>query len=303
MKENNTDIITTVSEAITSAETTTAETTAASIQAQVTKTASLFERALEHFKNALPSLVMAVIILLIGIIAARLISGVLKRTLKKSNIDDAARSFLVSLIKIVLYIIVVIMALSLLNVPMSSIITIFGAAGLAVSLALQNCLSNLCGGFIILFSKPFSAGDLVEVNDSLGYVRSISILYTKIETFNGRMIYIPNGKVSDAKIVNYTSTPERRIDITVDIGYDEDFKRARSLILEALSGNEVFLKYPEPVVRMTAHGESAITLDVKVFVLNENYEGARYDLLELIKEKFDENDIEIPYKQIDVHIR
>lgn len=303
MKENNTDIITTVSEAITSAETTTAETTAASIQAQVTKTASLFERALEHFKNALPSLVMAVIILLIGIIAARLISGVLKRTLKKSNIDDAARSFLVSLIKIVLYIIVVIMALSLLNVPMSSIITIFGAAGLAVSLALQNCLSNLCGGFIILFSKPFSAGDLVEVNDSLGYVRSISILYTKIETFNGRMIYIPNGKVSDAKIVNYTSTPERRIDITVDIGYDEDFKRARSLIFEALSGNEVFLKYPEPVVRMTAHGESAITLDVKVFVLNENYEGARYDLLELIKEKFDENDIEIPYKQIDVHIR
>lgn len=303
MKENKTDIITTVSEAITSVETTTAETTAASIQAQVTKTASLFERALDHFKNALPSLIMAVIILLIGIIAARLISGVLKRTLKKSNIDDAARSFLVSLIRIILYIIVVIMALSLLNVPMSSIITIFGAAGLAVSLALQNCLSNLCGGFIILFSKPFSAGDLVEVNDSLGYVRSISILYTKIETFNGRMIYIPNGKVSDAKIVNYTSTPERRIDITVDIGYDEDFKKVRSLILEVLSENEVFLKHPEPVVRMTAHGESAITLDVKVFVINENYEGARYDLLELIKEKFDENGIEIPYKQLDVHIR
>lgn len=279
------------------------ETTKVSIQEQVTRTATILERALDHLKSAVPSLIMALLVLIIGIIISRLIAGLVKRTMKRSNIDGAARSFLVSLVRIMLYMVVIIMALSVINVPMSSVITIFGAAGLAVSLALQNCLSNLCGGFIILFSKPFIAGDIIEIDGSVGIVDEISILYTKIRTFDGKSVSIPNGKVSDAKIINYTASPTRRIDVRFDIGYDDDYQKARTLILEVIDGNKKFLSDPEPIVHMTSHGESAVSIDVKVHVRNEDYESMRYYLLEAVKEKFDVNGIEIPYKQVDVHIK
>lgn len=279
------------------------EAAGASVREQVTRTASIFERALEHLKDAAPMLIMALIVLITGVIISRLVTGFVKRAMKRSNIDGAARSFLLSLIRIILYMVAIIMALSVLNVPMSSVITIFGAAGLAISLALQNCLSNLCGGFIILFSKPFVAGDMIELDSSVGNVQSISILYTKIQTADGKTIYIPNGKVSDAKIINYTASPTRRIDLRFDIGYGDDFKKARALILGIISGNKNFLTDPEPIVHMTSHEESSIAIDVKVHVRNENYESMRYYLLESVKEQFDSSGIEIPYKQIDVHIK
>lgn len=308
MNETTEKIVTTLTQAAselttTAAATESSETTRASIQEQVTRTATLLERALDHLKNAVPSLIMAVIILIIGVIISRLIAGIVRRTMKRSNIDGAARSFLVSLIRIILYMVVIIMALSVLNVPMSSVITIFGAAGLAVSLALQNCLSNLCGGFIILFSKPFAAGDIIEIDGSVGNVEEISILYTRIKTFDGKTICIPNGKVADARIVNYTATPTRRIDLRFDIGYNEDFRKAREIILGIISKESRFIADPEPVVRMSAHGESAVSIDVKVHVLNENYETMRYYLIETVKEQFDLNNIEIPYKQVDIHIK
>ena len=147
----------TVTEAVTDASDNTATTTTiTAIQEQVEKTTSILERAADRFKSALPALLMAMTLLIVGIITVKVIMRIVKRTMKRSNIDNAAKSFLLSLIKIILYVNVMIMVLSALKVPMSSIITIFGAAGLAISLALQNCLSNLCGGFIILFSKPFS---------------------------------------------------------------------------------------------------------------------------------------------------
>lgn len=295
------DIITTTSAAV--SEITETESTHATIQEQVTKTATLLERMLIHIKNAIPSLIMAVVILIVGMLIVRLASGFAKKTLKKSNIDGAARSFLVSLIRIILYMVVVLTVLSVLNVPMSSIITIFGAAGLAVSLALQNCLSNLCGGFIILFSKPFVAGDTIELDGSVGNVKSISILYTKILTFDGKTIFIPNGKVSDAKIINYTESPERRIDLIFDIGYNSDFRKARELILKIIDEDKLLLKTPEPIVRMTAHNESSVSIDVKVFVKNDDYNTARYNMIESVKEAFDENGIEIPYNQLDIHIK
>ena len=183
------------------------------------------------------------------------------------------------------------------------ILVLMAAAGLAVSLALQNCLSNLCGGFIILFSKPFVAGDTIELDGSVGKVKSISILYTKISTFDGKTIFIPNGKVSDAKIINYTESPERRIDLTFDIGYNSDFRKARELILKIIDEDSLFLKTPEPIVRMTSHNESSVSIDVKVFVKNDDYNTARYNIIEAVKEAFDENGIEIPYNQLDIHIK
>lgn len=278
-------------------------TTHPTISEQVSRTAGLLEKALDHFGRALPTLIMAFAILIVGVIIVRLLSKFIKRSMNKTNIDNAAKSFLLSLVKIILYTVVIIMALTVLNVPMSSIITIFGAAGLAVSLALQSCLSNLAGGFIILFSKPFSAGDTIELDGSVGNVKAISILYTKIETFDGKIVSIPNGKVSEAKIINYTESPNRRIELKFDISYDADFRTARGLITDIIKADKLILNDPEPIVRMSAHNESSVSVDVLVWTENANYNAVRYGLIESVKESFDKNGIEIPFNQLDLNIK
>ncbi len=272
------------------------------IQEHVEKASGFFNGVISYFREILPMLIIAVIVFVVGIICARIISRILSRTMKKSNMDNAARNFLVSVIRIVLYAVVVIMALSVLNVPMSSIITILGAAGLAASLALQNCLTNLCGGFIILFSKPFSAGDTVELDGTVGKVEAIGILYTKLSTFDGKTILIPNGNVTSARLINYTETPTRRVELTFDISYDADFNLARSLILTAAMENELILSDPAPVVRMGMYKESAIAIDVLVWVKNDDFSEVRYTLNETVKRIFDRSGIEIPYNQLDVRI-
>ncbi len=223
--------------------------------------------------------------------------------MKRSKIDVGAKNFLLSVIRIGLYTVVLIMALSVLKVPISSIITILGAAGLAVSLALQTCLSNLAGGFIILFSKPFVTGDIIEFDGTVGTVRAISILYTKLDTFDGRTAFIPNGKVSDAKLINYTESPLRRIDLTFSISYGEDFKRAQAVICEVINNEPLAQSIPAPIVRMGRHGESSTDIDALVWVKNSDYISARYNLLENVKAAFDENGIEIPFSQLDVHMK
>ena len=195
------------------------------------------------------------------------------------------------------------MSLSVLNVPMSSIITIFGAAGLAVSLALQNCLANLCGGFIILFSKPFTAGDTIELDGSIGKVDAISILYTKIKTFDGKTVFIPNGKISDAKIINYTESPERRIDLSFEISYSADYEKARLIIIDILKDDPFILDEPSSIVRMSQHKESSVVIDTLIWVKNENYNSVRYSIIENVKTAFDKENIEIPFNQLDVHIK
>lgn len=274
-----------------------------SIQESVEQTSGLFNDAVEYLKNALPLLIIALVILITGILISKLIAKLVGKAVSKSNVNGTAKSFLVSLIKIILYITVVIMALSVLKVPMSSIITILGAAGLAISLALQNCLSNLSGGFIILFTKPFKSGDIIEIDGSVGTVRDIGIFYTKIVTFDNKTIFIPNGKVSDAKIINYTETPTRRIDLSFDISYSSDFDKARQVILGIISEEKLILKDPAPIVRMSSHNKSSVSIDVLVWVNNGDYITERYNMIEAVKAAFYENDIEIPFTQLDIHVK
>ena len=278
-------------------------TTSVTVQQQVTKTAGVLEKGLDKFKDAIPSMLVALLVFVFGVIVVKIILRIVRRAMKRSNIDNAAKNFLVSFIKIILYINIVIIVLSLLKVPMSSVITIFGAAGLAVSLALQSCLSNLAGGFIILFSKPFVAGDILEIDGSVGKVDTISILYTKIITFDNKTVFIPNGKVSEGKIINYTESPTRRIDLKFDISYAADYQKARELILTAAADNKLILKSPEPLVRMSAHSDHSVAIDVLVWVNNDDYFNVRYSMIESVKSSFDENGIEIPFSQLDVHIK
>lgn len=296
-----TNTVVTTAESSTSAVSTTGQVESA-IQSQVDKASSIFNDAADYIKEALPSIILAVICFVIGIVIAKIIAHIISKALKRSNIDGAARNFLISVIRILLYVVVLIMALSIMNIPMSSIITVLGAAGLAVSLALQNCLTNLCGGFIILFSKPFSAGDTIEIDSSIGEVKSIGILYTKILTFDSKTVFIPNGKVTDAKIVNYTETPTRRLDLSFEVAYGANYYEARNLILEIIKQESLILKSPQPVVRMNSHNESSISIAALVWVENDNYQTVKYNLIEAVKDSFEQNNIEIPFNQLEVHV-
>ena len=211
-------------------ETTTAPAVIETIQEKVEQASGFFSGISDYFKAALPLIIIAVIVLIVGIVLIKLITKIISAIMKRSAVDNAARKFIVSVIRTILYLIVVVIALSIINVPMTSVITIIGAAGLAASLALQNCLTNLCGGFVILFSKPFAAGDTVELDGTVGIVREIGILNTKLHTFDGKTVLIPNGNVTAAKLINYTDTPTRRVDLNIDISYTSDFLAARQLM-------------------------------------------------------------------------
>lgn len=273
------------------------------VNADVEKAATFFDNLLDRIKSALPTLIFAFIVFIIGIVAVKIITKIISRFMKKSTVDNAAVAFLVSFIRVVLYTIVIVSALTLVGVPMSSIIALIGAAGLAVSLALQNYLSNLAGGFIILFSKPFKSGDMIEIDSTTGQIKSINILYTKMLTSDNKTVLIPNGKVADAKIINYSEMPTRRLDMTFDISYSNDFEKAKEIIQGITDRNKLVHKDPAPLIRLGAHKESALEIVVKLWVANDKYYELFYDMSEAVKREFDKHGIEIPYNQLDVHIQ
>ncbi|MBE6840589.1 MAG: mechanosensitive ion channel [Ruminococcus sp.] len=273
------------------------------VNADVEKASTFFDNLLDRIKSALPTLIFAVIVFIIGIVAVKIITKIISKFMKKSTVDNAAVAFLVSFIRVVLYTIVIVSALTLVGVPMSSIIALIGAAGLAVSLALQNYLSNLAGGFIILFSKPFKSGDMIEIDSTTGQIKSINILYTKMLTSDNKTVLIPNGKVADAKIINYSEMPTRRLDMTFDISYSNDFEKAKEIIQGITDRNKLVHKDPAPLIRLGAHKESALEIVVKLWVANDKYYELFYDMSEAVKREFDKHGIEIPYNQLDVHIQ
>lgn len=256
----------------------------------------------EFIKSLLPSLGMALGVLFVGVLLIKFIMKFVKRALKKGNIDPTAASFLNSLISVILYILVAIIVLSVLNVPMTSIIAVISTAGLAIGLALQDSLANVAGGFWIMFSKPLKVGDLVKFDDITGTVKEIGILQTKLLLGDETAVFIPNGKVADAVIVNYSEQALRRLDININISYMADAEMAKTLIRELIAAHPLAKEEPAPLVRMGGFGDSAVILHVRVWTENDNYWDLYYDMHEQIKAAFDANGISIPFPQMDVHV-
>jgi len=254
-------------------------------------------------KGILPTLLFSVGIFVGGIIISKIVVMIMSKGLSKSKIDATAHSFLKSLIRVVLYTIVIVMTLTKLGVPMTSIIAVIGAAGLAIGLALQNSMSNVAGGFIILFSKPFKVGDYIETGTTSGTVQAISILYTRLLTIDNKAIYIPNGQVSSSTLTNYNEEANRRLDLTFSISYSNDFVKAKQIIRDIIIDNPLSFKDPEPVIRVTEHASNSIKIIAKTWVKSEDYWELNYDLLEAIKSKFDEENISIPYNQLEVNLK
>ncbi len=265
----------------------------------------------EQFLEQLPEkafhlglrVVLAGLAFLIGLQLVRLVRHLLVKALKKSRVEDGAVHFIDSFVKFGLYFLLIIMIASWMGVDAASIIAILGSASVAVGLAVQGSLSNLAGGVLLLVLKPFVAGDYIK--DGLGNdgtVESIDIFYTHLVTPDNKVVVLPNGTLANGTITNFTRCKERRIDILVGIAYEEDIRQARRVIEEVLLEDAEVIKERDMNVFVDSLGESGVNLNVRCWVLQEEFWPAKWRLTEQIKYALDKAEIKIPYPQIDVHI-
>ena len=255
----------------------------------------------ERFVNYLPTLLVTLVVFLIGLLLARLINHLMTKAMRRSVIDRTAAGFGRSLVRILLYVMLVIICLTLLGVPTASMITVIGAAGVTVGLALQNSLSNLAGGFILLFAKPLQSGDYVIVGDKEGFVESVTILYTELKTWDNRRIYLPNSVVTAGAVVNLSKSGALRVYVLASVSYGTDLQHAREVILSHLSKQPMFLSDPAPTVSVKELADSGVVLNIGASVTKEHFFSARPKMLEYTKEALDQAGIEIPFPQVTVH--
>ena len=249
-----------------------------------------------------PLFVLAVIAFIIGHILTRIVMRIMDRASSLNRVDITVHKFIMSVVRVIMLSLTIIICLSIMKVPMASIIAAISAAGLAVCLALRNSLSNIAGGFVILFTKPLKAGDYVQIGTDEGVVEEISIFYTTLRSFDGKLVYIPNGNVSSKSIINLTNEGRRMLIHRIQISYSDDFNKACSIVKGVLLNEDYTLHEPkEPVVCMGGHRDSSIEILVKVWVPLDRYLFATSDILEKVKTAFDVNGITIPFQQIDLH--
>lgn len=249
-----------------------------------------------------PLIITAIIVFAVGMGIAYLLNKAIRKALERSHIERALVTFLQPIIKITLYVIVGIIALSTAGVPTATLLAAFSAVGLAVSLAVKDSLANMAGGILLLASKPFSIGDAVEVDGATGVVQSISILYTQINTFDNRVILVPNGQISADRIINMSREDKRRLELTFDISYRDDPEQAKKIIWDLVERHEFALKDPLPIIRVCELADSSVKIACNVWVEGANLLTLKFDLLESVKRTFDQAGISIPFPQLDVHL-
>ncbi len=270
----------------------------------VTSTMSRLEKVLTTSVAGftLENLCLAIIVFLISYFLIKAVMRLVTRLLGKSKIDKTLHSFIKSSLKIFMYALAIIISADSLGIPVTSLVTVFGVAGLAVSLAVQGTLANLASGITILVSKPFKVGDFIEVSNVNGVVKEIGLVYTRLVTIDNKIIFLPNSEISASKIINYTAQTSRRVDINITASYDSPVDDVKNAILEAISDVPEFLKSPEPFVSISDFGESSIEYIIRAWTKTGDYWTCYFALLESIKRSFDRNGIEMTYNHLNVHL-
>lgn len=247
-------------------------------------------------------LIAVIVMIIVGLKAIKWLKKWIRTSPRLDKIDSSLRSFAVSFISVVLYAILFITTLMILGVPATSFVAVLTTCAAAIGLALQGSLSNFAGGIMILLFKPFKIGDYIEAAGEAGVVSEISVVYTELLTLDNKRITIPNGTLTNSVIENYSSEELRRVDLTFNTSYKCDVETVKSVISKVIENNPKALKKPEPFVRLSAHSDSALTYTVRIWCKNADYWDVNFDTIENVKKAFDENGIEIPYNQLDVHI-
>ena len=270
------------------------------------KSAGIVKQTLDDLLNWLisksGSVLIAVLFIVIGLKVVSLLLKILKRSFERSKMEESVSGFLLSIIRVLGYILVFITAAAMVGFEVTSFVTILGTASLAVGLALQGALSNLAGGVLILLLKPFQLGDYIIENNknNEGTVISIDIFYTRLRTHDNKVVVIPNGILADNSLVNLTNEVKRKVEIKISIAYSSDIKKVKEIVYGILSADDRIPNDEPKDVFIDSFDDSGMTLGIRAWVKTEDYWNVTWDLREKIKIKFDENGIEIPYNRLEV---
>ena len=248
-------------------------------------------------------IVLAILTFVIGVWIVRLIRKIIHIAFAKSNADKGVAQFTESFVRIALYAVLIMFIATSFGVDTASVVAVLGSAGVAIGLALQGSLSNFAGGILILLIKPFVNGDYIVACGEEGTVTTIDMCYTKLTTPDERIVVLPNGTLANTTIVNNTTTPNRRADLIVSVAYDTNLDLAKKVALEVLNNADFVLKDKDIMVYVSALGASSVDLGVRYYTKNDNFLVSKGVILESIKVAFDQNNIEIPYQQLDVRMR
>lgn len=249
------------------------------------------------------SILKGLVILLIGLIAVRFIVKAFYKTLSRAkNIPATVHNVLKTFLRVVLNIVVILIALTAMGIPISSFVTVLSVVVLAVTLAIQNILNNIVGGFIIMSSHPFHVGDFVQMDDIIGTVDEIRIMYTRFLAPDGRTIYIPNKTIYTANLINYTQFGRRRAEVTVSASYNSPPEAVRTAVTEALRQTPGVLQDPAPIIHLESYGDSAIAYSVYFWCNTGDFWNVKYDFNERLYAAFKNNGVEMTYPHLNVHM-
>lgn len=247
--------------------------------------------------------VLTIVLLIAGcLVAMKVILKLVDRTFRRLELERGLHTFVHAALRVILWMLTACIVLDYIGVPMTSLVALVGVIGLAVSLAIQGTLSNLAGGIQVLVSKPFKAGDYVEAGGVSGTVKEVGLAYTKLATVDNKVISVPNGQISAEKIINYTTEEKRRVDLTFSAPYNAPHQKVIELIRQVVGAHPKALFTPEPFIRVNAYKDSSVEYVVRVWCATGDYWPLYHDLLEQVKTAFDENGIQMPYNQLDVHL-
>ncbi|UXY11743.1 small-conductance mechanosensitive channel MscS [Kosakonia sp. ML.JS2a] len=251
----------------------------------------------------LVNIVAAIAIIIVGMIVARIVSNAVNRLMVARHIDTTVADFLSALVRYGIIAFTLIAALGRVGVQTASVIAVLGAAGLAIGLALQGSLSNLAAGVLLVTFRPFRSGEYVDLGGVAGTVLQVQIFSTTMRTVDGRIVVIPNGKIIAGNIVNFSREPVRRNEFIIGVAYDSDIDQVKNILTEIIQADDRILKDREMTVRLNELGPSSINFVVRVWSKSGDLQNVYWDVLELIKRRFDEQGISFPYPQMDVNFK
>ena len=248
-------------------------------------------------------LVIALVVMVVSFRIVNLIARKIERRGSDARFDKTLMRTLAYIVKVGAKIVILTCLIGYVGIDTSGLAALVASLGVCAGLAVNGALSNLAGGVLIIVTRPFKIDDYIEAQGISGTVEDIHIVCTKIRTPDNKVVYVPNGTLSNGNIINYSEKPTRRVDFSFSVAYDSDVELVKNIVRDILISHELTLDEPECFVRVSEHGESAIVITARVWCESGDYWTVNYDVIESVKRAFDENRIKIPYSQLDVHVK
>ncbi|MCR5791083.1 MAG: mechanosensitive ion channel [Lachnospiraceae bacterium] len=269
---------------------------------------SIFKEFTNNLKlnslDFLMRILIAIVVLVAGRYVINFIRKWLRKILERSNVEPGNIQLLDQVVKVSLYFLVFLFVAAHFGIEAASVIALLGSAGLTIGLAFQGALSNFAGGVLLMSTKPFKLGDFIEIEASFtGTVTEIGLVHTKLLTVDNRVIIVPNGELANSTVINYTDREHRRVELTVSIAYSQDIDQAKAVLKKVIEAEKRVVHERDVLIYVEAMSASSVDLGIKVYTMTEQYLAVKWSLTEQIKKAFDREGIEIPFPQMDIHVK